>query len=382
MPSAQDVVEIAESIRNKPIAVIDERCVAVRNRNSTCRSCAEVCIADAISVSGNDVHLNLDACMACGACTAVCPTEALVPLEPPDETMAQQTVSSIEARGTNQVVIACARIASKLIADPRSFVEVPCLCRVDESFLLSLASHGTDVLLVDGVCKSCKYRDTNDVTDFVIGQTKDLIAKWGSDARIDRASEFPEDCSMHPEDVRNLRSRERRGFFGSTANKAKEAAYAAAMQELHLSDDDGKQKTLRERLQAAHGHLPQFPMVRHDNALNALDQMGQAVDDEPIHTTMWGHVVLDAKACNGCGMCVMFCPTGALKKVEGESPHDPYTMEFTMSACTDCGLCQDACFKKAIRVEEEIKPSQLMSFDPETLRAVSPSQTFGSKRLI
>lgn len=380
MPSVEDVMEIAESIRDRPIAIVDERCVAVRNRNSTCKCCSEACIKDAISVSNNTVKLDLNACMACGACTAVCPTEALVSLEPPDEALAQQAVNSVEQTGENQVIIACARIASKLTADPRKFAEVPCLCRVDESLMLSFASHGFDVLLVDGNCKTCKYRDTNDVTDFVIDQTNDLIEKWGGTAQITRSSEFPADCAMRPEDVRNLRARERRGFFGSTADKAKAAAYTAAMKELHLKGDD-KPKSLRERLQAAHGHLPQFSMVRHDNALNALDRMGQAVDDDPFNTTMWGHVTFDKEKCNGCGMCAMFCPTGALKKIDGKSAHDPYTMEFTCSACTDCGLCEDACFKKAIHVSEMVKPSQLMSFEPETLQAIAPSQTFGARPL-
>lgn len=381
MPSVEDVVEIAEAVRNKPIAIIDERCVAVRNRNSGCRSCTEACIKDAIHVSNNAVHLDLDACMACGACTSVCPSEALIPLEPPDETLAKDIVSSIQHTGEHRAIIACARIASKLMADPRKFAEVPCLCRVDISLMLSLASHGLDVLLVDGTCKTCKYRDTNDVTDFLVDQTNDLIEKWQGSAKVMRAHEFPDDCAMRVEDVRNIRSRERRGFLGSTASKAKEAAVVAAMQELHLDHDKDSSKTLRERLMASHGHLPQYSMVRHDNALNALDRMGKPVDDEPVHTTMWGHVELNARMCNGCGMCAMFCPTGALKKVEGSNAHDPYTMEFTCSACIDCGLCEDACFKKAITVSEEVRPSQLLSLEPEILRALVPSQTYGSTPL-
>lgn len=33
-----------------------------------------------------------------------------------------------------------------------------------------------------------------------------------------------------------------------------------------------------------------------------------------IDTRLFGSVHVDAEACSSCGMCAVFCPTGALKK--------------------------------------------------------------------
>ena len=109
--------------------------MAVRNRNASCRKCIDACPADAISVHNNVLSVDHKACVACGACAVVCPTEALIPVRPADEALelgGGRAIASLDGRA----VIACARIASKGLADPHKFAEVPCVARVDESLLL------------------------------------------------------------------------------------------------------------------------------------------------------------------------------------------------------------------------------------------------------
>ncbi len=124
--------------------------MAVRNRNASCRKCIDACPADAISVHNNVLSVDHKACVACGACTVVCPTEALIPIRPADEAF-EQAAAEAMAVLDGYAVIACARIASKGLADPHKFAEAPCLARVDESLLLGLAAVGAkDIVLVDG----------------------------------------------------------------------------------------------------------------------------------------------------------------------------------------------------------------------------------------
>lgn len=54
--------------------------------------------------------------------------------------------------------------------------------------------------------------------------------------------------------------------------------------------------------------------------------------------------------CKACGICVAFCPTGALAKDETGSP---YVKD--ISKCINCGWCEIRCPDFAITVEKKAK---------------------------
>ena len=49
MPNIADIIEVAEELEDKAVVPASKRCVAVRNRNASCRKCIDACPADAIS---------------------------------------------------------------------------------------------------------------------------------------------------------------------------------------------------------------------------------------------------------------------------------------------------------------------------------------------
>ena len=97
MPNLKDIVDVAQALQSTAVRVVEDRCVVVRNRNSSCRRCVRACPADAITVRGNNVTLDNAACVSCGACTVVCPVEALVPLDPTDAELASGAARSASA---------------------------------------------------------------------------------------------------------------------------------------------------------------------------------------------------------------------------------------------------------------------------------------------
>ena len=68
--------------------------------------------------------------------------------------------------------------------------------------------------------------------------------------------------------------------------------------------------------------------------------------------------------CNGCGMCVTFCPTGALKSYE---EGDRQVIDFSLGHCLACNLCGDICPEGAIAYSTDINPRDLITGERKIL---------------
>ena len=367
MPSMDDIVSVAEALGKQPIAIMQDRCVVVRNRNAGCRRCVSVCAAEAITVSGNRIDVDTTLCTSCGACTAVCPTEAIVPLAPTDKDLFEKTAQSCSATG--MTVFACARKASKRVADPSKYAEVPCLSRLDESVMLSAVASGAEgVILVDGNCATCKYRDNSARIDDVARSTDELLRSVGSAVKVERSTEFPEDFLVS--DAKGLFGTSRRGFFSEAVTAAKDTASTSAKTtiatELGITPDA---QSIGERLRITpDGTLPRIEMPRHEAAINALDAIGSPQVPE-IDSRLFGSISIDAIRCNSCGMCATFCPTGALRRDSADSPASPLKyLEFSACDCVQCGLCVDVCWKEAITLSSRVSTEELFDFEPITFK--------------
>lgn len=200
MPNLNDIMEMMDALETKAIITIPTFCVAVRNRHSSCCKCVDACLADAITIEKNELNIDAGACVACGACVAVCPTSALVPMDPMPDDLAGAVAETTNA-ADGLTVIACARKAARNVGDPDKYAVVPCLARMEEELLVELVARGIpEICLVDGDCRTCKYRGAVPAIDDTVESTRTLIEAMGSDAQITRTSEFP--ASVQVEDMR------------------------------------------------------------------------------------------------------------------------------------------------------------------------------------
>ena len=151
------------AIESDALAVHEERCISVRNRNASCLRCVEACTSGAIAYRDNQLKVEPDRCIGCGTCATACPTCAIEIRNPTDDELTSLIKGSIVAT-KGHPVIACetalaafeAQVAAAAQKTRKPFgargheepaydaacvVALPCLGRVDESALVGIAAY-------------------------------------------------------------------------------------------------------------------------------------------------------------------------------------------------------------------------------------------------
>lgn len=385
-PSLNDIADIAEALQTCQVGIAEDSCLAVRNRNASCRRCADVCPVRAVTVRANQISIDSAACTNCGACAVVCPTRALAVLQPAYADVVGSLADAVAAcagQGVDEpmAVIACARRASKREADASCFAVVPCLAYIDEELLVQVAACGVGrIELVDGVCRTCKYRDTGAAIDETVDQARNLVSAFGGTTRIERVSAFPE--GMPGPDSPAAFGQSRRAFFSDAAASAKDSVASAVAATMRRQlGTEAEKAPIGERLRVdGQGLMAKIPVPYHEALLDALDRIGDPAV-ETIAARAFASIDIDTEQCNNCGMCAVFCPTTALRRNPGEASSRVEYLEFQACDCIACGLCADVCFKGCLSVQGEVRLDELLDFEPRTfvLPEENPSgNVFGS----
>lgn len=380
MPSFGDMLEVVDLLQLKAISVREDRCVAVRNRNSKCQRCVEACIVDAVTVSHNEVKIDSGACVNCGCCIAVCPTGALSAVEPSQAALEEAACRAGDP-SSGTAIVACARKAARKEGDPEKYAEVPCLGHLTEEELLNVAASGyDDVVLVDGDCASCKFGAASAyISDMVTNACK-LLDGCGAEAIVTRTSEFPPEAIDR--ESANIRGKSRRGLMRQTGSYVKTVAGNVAQKTIDEKLGRGKEPvTLRDRLGAGKsGKMPTFSPSANYRILEDMEKLVPShVPEAVIDTRHFGIVSIEADRCSGCGMCVMFCPTGALKFDDFDEPDDPDRryLEFQAADCTQCMLCKDVCLRYCLEVDSKVPVRELFDFEPRLVEIARPQHSSG-----
>lgn len=409
MAFLDSLINLLCSIESDKIAVHDERCVVMRNRNVECLRCVRACTSGALELTDGELAVHPEKCIGCGTCAAACPTSAIEVRTPTDAELTGALKRSIVAT-KGHPVIACekaVRAARKQhedavrlqgwrgalglkakdapALDEAMLVEVPCLGRVDESLIAAMAAYRSlDGTLVCAHCEGCEHEPGGMQVMDVIESAESLMSAFGSSfsveftdemparltttesalaARAERAAEKAATAQAAQEGADSPATEApadpgRRAFLAGGLDTSANLAAEAVADGLGLTDDTPAPKPMSPRYRKvnAQGTLSRFVPTRRTLLYNYLNRLGEPAADA-VKNRVIGRVLIDTDACSSCRMCAVFCPTGALDRAEDG---DFWGLVHRPAACVQCRSCESLCPKGAITVDDTVPMDQFM----------------------
>ena len=342
-------------------AVAPPLCVVTRYRGASCRLCLDVCPTAAITPT-EWLAVEPERCTSCGACAAVCKTGALTFAERHDTL--RERLRGPAAEGVRSVCLACRQVGAEPVpgagaagagtagaatkeeldapfaGEPSATrVVVPCLGGLAAADLIAAAALGfATVELLCGDCAACADAAAGASVAATLTVAAEALDALGVHVACSRrsvpgplsaaapamtaagtaAAAAPESPAMS-----------RAGLFSYLAQGLRRSAAAAG-----APDKRGVAELHRQAPPpAARGRLL--------GDLALLRNEGSPPPSLPPELPL-GEVTVSA-ACDGCGLCVRYCPHGSLVLAEGGLAVD-------RGSCSGCGLCAEVCPPAALAV--------------------------------
>ncbi len=301
-------------------------CVVTRYRGSSCRRCLDACPGSAITCV-DWLAVAPDLCSSCGACAAVCRTGALAFVG--RSAALRDCLAAAVAEGQAGVALVCrpAEPAYTVAGATLRAVAVPCLGGVGAADLVAAAVLGNAAVeLVAGRCEDCPQAAAGACVAAALEAAQATLATLGAGATFSRRA------------VDGVAGRDDRDAGGAAADGA-----AMSRQELFSFLARGVRRTVAEATsKERHGidelHRQAAPPAAHARLLDALAALrpaeGGGAVALPAALPLAALAVGDG--CDGCGLCVRYCPHAALAVEDGRAV-------WSGAACTGCGLCAEVC---------------------------------------
>jgi len=351
MPGIKPIAHIANQVVAAPIAVDATRCVAMRHRAATCRACMDVCSEQAIRLEAGAIVVDGLACNGCLGCVTTCPTEAVSVAGQDDQRVSVSADVALENAG-GVAVFACHRAIDQTNINLSAVVTVPCLASIGESLLCEQASRGAyQIALVDGGCAECPRGACAAQIDATAACANELLALSDAGVAVERLDAFP------PEVMGELEP----GYDASRRFLFTQAGSLVGNAVLNAVDVHSDAAEQGQGLDGRWDPTCTFSIDKRMRLLDALDTMGVPAEGS-VAVRSFHTVEVDAAQCSGCGVCAMFCPTGALRFEKGAG-----LLEWSAAECSGCSLCRDVCAQRAISLKPGVSCQELFDFEPRML---------------
>ena len=328
------VVEVARDRRREPVAVDRSVCAVGRRGQPGCDACETSCPYDAIEIEVDGegaVAVDPVDCVDCGACLAVCPTEAITsPRARRLSALGRMMTAAIEtARGQkgSRLPFVGGSEASPLLA----FVSES----VEPAAVAAAAAEETATTVPIAVSSAARIPPALAVYALAAGADGVvLVGDPGEEPAQVRA--VAEDASRTLADL----GIGRRVAAAVSDDPDEVASTLRAVEMEETVERDGSEELLRTTHRAAYEFA--------GTAITAL----AGEKSERVRAKSLGRATVDADGCTLCEACSELCPTAAF-----DQP-DASTLTLDPASCVGCGLCL-ACPESVVAVEESVIPAEL-----------------------
>ena len=284
---------------------------------------------------------------------------------------------------------------AKIEHEAECSLTLSCLAALDEAALISAACSNVEVRYESGNCACCPNAQGELIAALGEQATHFLgafLAAATPERPLPATRALPAAWSLvTPNDAERATTNtspelSRRGLFDHFIERTTDSIAEAAVGTFYVSTTAQDQKrTLTQSLFADKGILKHVEAVRNERVLNELyrfdpewaDRVLPEKDDAVLPTRLFGEVTVDEIACDLCGICMTFCPTGALSGVANE-PVNSFVMlnrdiasrgelSFRANDCMACNLCLDVCPHDALELQRGICARDIFALEPHTL---------------
>ncbi len=315
-------------------------CIRATSKFSECLKCVDICPVDTIEIVDNIPAFTPSACINCGGCVGVCPTEAF----------SLSGFSSIEfffkfLEEDNNELICQKDLYS-------------CLSVLSVEHLISLALASSEPIVIDAYSCNCggesdklrvKLLDNIEEANFILDSISNKQIEIKSIEKKDRVEEQQKTTPS------------RRLFLSlKGAIKSKQefdnAVVADELKEfgIDIKDINGiKEKKIPDKRKLL------FSILKRQERPKVYDVLA----GEDISFTSQKFI---DESCTNCQICYRICPTGALS-----SDNKFSVINFDAMMCLKCHLCHDVCepnsiqLQRGFEIKEFFEPTQrtLASFN-------------------
>ena len=318
-------------------------CVVTRYRGGSCRRCLDVCPGSAITCV-DWLAVAPDLCSSCGACAAVCRTGALTFVG--RSAALRDCLAPAAAADEPAVALVCrpAEPAYTAAGATLRAVVVPCLGGVGAADLVAAVALGTTTVeLVAGRCEDCPQAAAGACVTAALEAAQATLAALGAGGTFSRRA-------VDGAAGRDDRDPDDTPADGPGGRDAAADGAAMSRQELFSFLARGVRRTVaeatsteRHTIEELHRQAP--PPSGHARLLDDLAALRASGPSGAITLPVelpFAAVAVGA-ACDGCGLCVRYCPHAALTIQDGRAV-------WSAATCTACGLCAEVCPPGALGV--------------------------------
>ncbi|MEA3417970.1 MAG: 4Fe-4S binding protein [Campylobacterota bacterium] len=321
-------------------------CVRATSKFSECTKCVEICPVNTIEIVDNIPTFTPSACVDCGGCVGVCPTEAF----------------ALRDFSTVDFFFSILEDETNLISCKKN---IPCISALSVEHLISLALASEEPIRLDlGHCRTCEIRDPLFAQIEQNIEEANFILSSFSDKQlsVENLAYQPEENSIEEREVSS-----RRSFLSNIslkgAVKHKEAfdeAVGADEQQRFEIDSAVIAKIKNKKLPNKRKIL--FTTLKR----TTKPEQYEVLPEEEVSFTSQKFV---DENCTNCQICYRICPTGALSS-DGKFS----LINFDAMLCVKCHLCHDVCEPDAIHLQNGF---EIQEFFEPTQRTLA---TFNIKR--